>query len=321
MKILIRRIHVHPQVARWREFESILKKCLLALNHDVFELDIDFFAPALPADPPEAEYRIYAHKTKRDVPGAHLFYKEMYMHHLFTVDTQGWGADHSRLKTPPDLSRTDADVAEAFCAALHAGFLSNGRSKHAQPPLAPVADGVKPYLLAPLQLPSDEVIRNHSPISVAGFINQIAEWAETHHHNVAIKLHPGRDLPELAELALRRTAASKHVFVLNENIHSLICESKGVIVINSGTGFESLIHGKPVITLGSADYGWFTYDARTAGLDGILNYIEGYSAAQRREAYRFVHFYYREHGYFISGDEVEAAGSRLYTYLEQTVGS
>ena len=315
MKILIRRIHVHPSMARWRMFEGILRGCLEDLGHEVFEIDIDFFLPVLPPDPPEAEYRIYAHKTRREAPTVDLFYKEMYMHYLFTVDTEGWGIEHSRMKQAPDLSGVDAVQAEDFRCRLSAELLLSGHSKVVQPMPQPVSACLKPYVLAPMQLPTDYVVRTHAPIGVRDYVDTLADWAESRKQNVALKIHPAREYPELSEAAHRRAAASPYVSVVEGNIHSLICEAKGVIVMNSGTGFESLIHGKPVATLGNADYQWVTYRARPDDLDGAMQYFATYSERSRLETSRFIYHYYTEHSYQIQPDP-EAARPRLTAYLK-----
>lgn len=320
MKILIRRIHVHPSEGRWRIFERILRGCLEDLHHDVFEMDIDFWLPELPPDPPEAEYRIYAHKTRRDVPTADLFYKEMYIHHLFTVDTEGWGIEHSRMKEAPDLSGVDVGEAEAFCRSMSARLLTSGHSKFPQPEPRAVDPALKPYLLAPLQVPTDYVIRTHAPLTMEGFVHTLADWAESRKQRVAFKLHPGREFPELAEVVRRRAEGSRYVSLVTGNIHSLITEAEGVIVSNSGTGFESLIHGKPVIALGAADYQWVTHRCRPNELDTAMQYAAGYSDEQRMRAYCFVHHYYHEHGFLIQPDP-EPARERLREYLKGVLPS
>src|SRR5215216_2683674 len=75
--------------AQWASFERLLKSALAELGHEVIEQQAH---PSVPDDPRNASFRIYAHKTRRDVPGD-LFYKQMHLPDLFTIDTLGWGAD------------------------------------------------------------------------------------------------------------------------------------------------------------------------------------------------------------------------------------
>jgi Capsule polysaccharide biosynthesis protein len=316
VKILLRRMFPCPPVERWRKFETILKECLRELDHEVFELDMD---NQIPPDPPEAEYKIYAHKTRREAPSANLFFKEMYMHHLFTLDHQGWGADDSRMRNAPQLCGVGEADADSFCAGLREEFLTSGKSKHIQPPLKEVDPGMRPYLLAPLQVPTDEVIRNHAPLSIIDFVHVLSDWAERRRQNLVFKLHPGRFFPEIAEVVERRVSSSPYLFLSPDNIHSLISSAQGVVVINSGTGFESLIHGKPVATVGACDYQWFTFRANFQDLDPFLDYVANYSPEQRLDGYKFVHFYYHEHAYLIAGEHLPGARERVMNFLRQAV--
>jgi hypothetical protein len=317
MKVLLGRLHPCPPVERWRCFEALLKECLGALGHEIIEMDID---PRMPPCPVKADFRIYAHKTRRDIPDGNLFYKEMHMRELFTVDHQGWGADHSRLCMPPDLSAVSAGEAESFCRAMRADFLNTGRSKHDQPPVGTIPPNLKPYFFAPLQMPGDDVIRHHSPITVIQYISALSQWADMRGRNVVFKLHPGQPA-EIEQEARKAAAASRYVFLLNENVHSLISAAHAVVVINSGVGFESLIHGKPVITLGACDYQWMTFRATVCDLDAAWDFAGAYSEQQRLQGFRFIHYYYHQHAYLNSAQSRTSVKPRLVEYLEEHVRS
>ena len=314
MKVFLGRIS--PSVDRWRCFEGMMKECLGQLGHQIIEMDVN---PRLPPGPAEADFRIYPHKTRRDVPQGNLFYKEMHMRWLFTVDDQGWGADHSRLRKSPDLSTVSASEAERFCYSLRSEFLATGQSKFEQPPVSAISPSVKPYFFAPLQMPGDDVIRNHSPISVTQYVSALSQWAEERGRNVVFKLHPPKMPPEVEEQVRQRAAVSPNVLLLNENIHSLISAAHAVIVINSGVGFESLIHGKPVITLGACDYQWVTFPATISDLDAAWDFGSSFSAEQRLLGFRFVHYYYHRHAYPISEESRTRVKPRLMEYLEEHV--
>ena len=312
MKILLRSLFPCPSVDRWRDFEGILKGCLLELGHQVVELHLD---PLFPPDPADVDLKIYAHKTRREVPDADLFYKEMHMRGLFTIDAEGWGADHSAVREPPALEAADAGEAERFVGAIRDQFISRGHSKQRQPELTPIPEEFKPYFLVPLQLPTDDVIMYHSPLSVIEFVRTISDWAEGAGQKVIFKLHPGADHPEIATAVEARSSSSPFVSCLNANIHSLILGSEGVIVINSGVGFESLIHGKPVVTFGNCDYKSVTFPASPDNLDEARDFITNYSPELRLRGTKFIRHYYTRHAYDVYAGAGTEVRRRLKDYL------
>ncbi|MBV9924325.1 MAG: hypothetical protein JOZ96_04725 [Acidobacteria bacterium] len=313
MKILLRSMFPCPSVDRWRAFEALLKQCLDELGHEVIELHLD---PLFPPDPADVDFKIYAHKTRREVPGADLFYKEMHMRGLFTIDAEGWGADHSAVREPPDLDAGDAAEAERFVARIREQFVSNGHSKQRQPELRSIPEEYKPYLLVPLQLPTDDTIMHHSPVSVVEFVHVVSDWAEGAGQKILFKLHPGAVYPEIAAAVEARSAANPYVNRLDANIHSLIQGAEGVVVINSGTGFESLIHGKPVVTFGNCDYKSVTFAARRDNLDEAREYVAGYRPGQRLRGIKFVHHYYTRHAFDVYADDRAEVRRRLLDYLK-----
>ncbi|HEY3839929.1 MAG TPA: hypothetical protein VGL72_25335 [Bryobacteraceae bacterium] len=304
-----------PPVDRWRRFESVMKECIRELGHELSELDFD---NSLPPDPPGMDFRIYAHKTRVEAPMADLYHKEMHMKGLFTLDAQGWGADHSSSRTAPELEDIDAREAERFCEEIRGEFLRTGLSKHNQPAMKPVDSGLKPYVFVPLQLSTDDTIMNHSRLSVVEFIHLFADWAAATGNRVVFKLHPGSPMPE-TETAVRERAREQYVALVNGNVHSLIAESQGVAVINSGTGFETLIHGKPVATFGACDYQWATFRAAPDDLDGMLRWMRSFAEADRLRGCRFIYHYYHRHAYPVLPEVSPATRDRLRGYLREVM--
>jgi capsule polysaccharide modification protein KpsS len=167
-------------------------------------------------------------------------------------------------------------------------------------------------------MPGDDVIRNHSPITVIQYISALSQWAALRRRNVVFKLHPGRPA-EIEQEVRKAAAANRYVLLANENVHSLISAAHAVIVINSGVGFESLIHGKPVITLGRCDYQWMTFRATVSDLDAAWDFAGAFSEQQRLQGFRFVHYYYHQHAYFNAKETRTSVKSRLTEYLEEHV--
>jgi hypothetical protein len=319
MRVYLQRYKEHvAAAARWKRMGDLIRDCLLELRHQVIDQE---WAPDAPEDLQGAEFLVFPHLGRRERPDGNLFFKEMHIPWLFTLDSQGWGVDHSGMKTRPELSGITPEAAAAQVSALREMFLTSGQSRLPQPALSdtPPEEG---FILVPLQRPRDYVLTHNSPISVLDFLHTVADWAEHRGQRVAIKLHPANDLdPEIVEAARQRTASSRFVSLCAGNIHRLISASRGVFVINSSTGFESLLHGKPVATFGRCDYKWVTFDATPDNLDQAAAYLDHYTEAQRREAYRFVCFYHWQHAYNVSDGFAADSKLRLRSYLAAATAS
>ena len=207
------------------------------------------------------------------------------------------------------------DDATTFCRALAARFLFEGASKQPQPGPQRVEGLPENYILAPLQVREDYVLRHHAAITVPEFVTALADWSEASARPLVFKLHPGD--PWRGHLA--RAEAWRHARFATGNVHNLIAQSRGVIVINSGVGFESLIHGKPVVTLGDCDYKAATFDGVLGDLWSAADYIDSYGEAQRQAGYRFVRAYCHRHAYDLSSDVLEPPLRRLRRYLARSL--
>src|SRR4051812_37828226 len=111
--------------AQWRMFENLLREIIPALGHQLVEWNGTGAEPV-------TDRRIYFHRCKRDGPGD-LFYKQMHLCEAFTLDSAGWGADHSRSQSQPDLTGVDVQQSVRFCSEWAARALATGVSKHSQP--------------------------------------------------------------------------------------------------------------------------------------------------------------------------------------------
>jgi hypothetical protein len=298
--------------SRWGRIEALLRGCLLELGLEVVDQDWDSETP-LRAE--GAALRIYAHASRRERPDGDLFLKEMHLPGLVTLDSQGWGVEHSRMRQRPDLGAIDPREAEVRVSALRDAFLASGRSRLPQPEPAGRTDAAG-AILVPLQRPHDYVIDTHSPVGVLEFLHAVAGWADRRGRTVALKLHPANGLdPEIVAAARGWAARSPYVRLAEGNIHRLLSAARGVFVINSGSGFEALLHGKPVATFGDCDYKWATFHATASALDEAAEYVDAYSEEQRREGYRLVSFYHWRHAYSVEEPFLADSRSRLRAFL------
>jgi hypothetical protein len=307
--------------AQWARFESLLKDALSELGHEVIEQQQH---PSIADDLCDARFRIYAHKTRRDVAGD-LFYKQMHLPELFTIDSLGWGADHSKMQGPSDLAGIEGSLAEQFVASLRHKFLETGVSKLPQPGRTESISVPDDYIFVPLQTPRDYVQQHHAPFSVLSFVHLLAQWANESRQKLVFKLHPGLYCTsecdnEIIEAVNQYAATSEYIYCLDYNVHDLIVSSRGVFTINSGVGFESLIHGKPVVTFGNCDYKWVTFRADADSLNEAREFVFGYTDALRLEANRFIYYYCFRHAFSIEPENSSDSFRRLIDYLDGEIG-
>lgn len=315
----IRLMHSHKQ---WARFESLLKTCLIELGHEIIE---QREPPSVADEVRGATCRIYAHKTRRDLAGD-LYYKQMHLSDLFTIDPLGWGADHSKVLGPPDLQGVEPAPAEEFVGSLRLEFLQTGASKIAQPNRAESNSLPDDYIFVPIQTPRDYVQVHHAPISCLSFVRLIADWANEWQQNVVFKLHPGlyptSDCDnEIIKAVHEYDQRSHHVFCRQANVHDLIANAKGVFTINSGVGFESLIHGKPVVTFGACDYQWVTFRATADSVNAAREFVFGYTDELRQNAWRFIYHYFFRHAFSIQAKYIADSRRRLIEYLVSELGN
>jgi len=291
--------------------ETLLRDSLVDLGHEVIEREWG-------SENTDAGFTILPHATRRERPDANLFFKEMHLPGLFTIDVDGWGVEHSALRHTFDFESVDADSAVPRVAALRQRMVSANLSRVSQPAAGDVtAPG---YILLPLQVPNDSVVTEHSRVSVATLLHAVSDWAAARRQRVAVKIHPHSfDHPDLVDAVARRARESRYLFEVRGNIHSLIAASRGVFVINSSTGFEALMHGKPVATFGDCDYGAVTFAATPATIDDAAAWCDAYESHDQSRAAQFVDWYRSRHAYPTGDDDVAATKQRLRNYLDAVV--
>ena len=194
--------------------------------------------------------------------------------------------DHSLLKVD-EVSDEDAS---AMHKHLFGKFVETNESKYDQPELAGLERltktcGSQPFILVLGQVAGDSVInftnfpapkhkirgsvrppheRRDTP---AGYINSIfmaLSIMDKFNMPIIYKPHPleNQDANAVVNSLIDLPVFNNVSIVSDASIHELIPLAKAVVTINSGAGFEALIHLKPVVTLGRVDYSAATYECR-----------------------------------------------------------
>ena len=125
------------------------------------------------------------------------------------------------------------------------------------------------YYLYLCQIPHDETIKYHSNVTVQETLEATCKATERLNTPLIVKGHPVNpgSMAPLIEIANRY----KHVlWTDNVSIHDLIPNAKAVVVVNSGTGMETLLHKTPIVTFGRCEYDCVSNRATTDNIVDIL---------------------------------------------------
>jgi hypothetical protein len=197
-----------------------------------------------------AHDRVYfPHKLRHQFPIGNnaLFYKPAPLKGLMTVDPAGWGASLSFLPLPTAAS---SEAMKTFDWLRQA--IGRNESKFDQPPAGP-PPVPEPYVLFICQVPHDEVILFHSEVGVRDALAATIAYAEQRDTTLVVKGHPANP-KSMAPLKALADASRRAVWVDDISIHSCLAGADRVLLVNSGVGMEAMLHGKPVVRFGRAEY-------------------------------------------------------------------
>lgn len=198
----------------------------------------------------DAYDRVYmAHRNAANFPlgGRGLFYKNSPLVCLHTVDPAGWGANLSFL---PPRARPGVNQ-KAILSRLNARAASN-ESIFEQPSRGPNPIGQN-YIGFVCQIPTDENVRDHSPVSVAQALEAVIAYAESSGKRLLVKGHPANSKAMAPLRALAERSQSSQ-WIETISIHSFVEHAERTYLVNSGVGFEALLQGRPVTRFGHAEY-------------------------------------------------------------------
>ncbi len=131
------------------------------------------------------------------------------------------------------------------------------------------------YLYFPLHRSGDAQILLRAPQYYNQF--QLIESISKHlpiKYKLYVKQHPnGEGEFKISELRKIKKLYNVRLINTKTNTHDILKNSKGVITINSNTGWEALLHKKPTIVLGRAYYDIFDYFERVRDFYELPNAI------------------------------------------------
>lgn len=185
-----------------------------------------------------------------------FFYMQVMQGWLFTADPKGWGSLSSRYPAN-DYIKGDphSGVFDNYKEILLASNSSKFPQKEGVFYKDLMQSGEVPlfedYIFFPCQIPHDESLAYHSDVKEIDVVKSLVNWCNKNKVYCVFKRHPA-NLKSMK--LLEEIAKGKYIYWSDASIHDLIKHSKAVYTINSGVGFEAMLHCKPVVTFGKTEY-------------------------------------------------------------------
>ncbi len=218
-----------------------------------------------------------------------LHMKDSALPGYYRLDSQGY-AGFSSLASLTDLpqsasSASTADVERVWEEVLDTS-IDKRISKYQQN-----ASSVKlpkgEFIFFPLQL-IDDTVASLAWIPMLEAVKYVIQTIEFANVTLVIKRHP-LCRSRTVERGLAAFGRSPRVFITTGSIHEILPHAKSVVTVNSGVGFEALLYGKSVITVGPSEYGAIATQCRTKA--DLFNATLNPPAVDIDRIKRFVWFY------------------------------
>ena len=195
------------------------------------------------------------------------YYMQSVFPFQFYIDSKGFAGGASRY--PFDFDADREIPHGSFYAQMQVRALT-GESKFAQPPMGKITvESEGPYVLFPCQIPHDETIKYHSDISVLDSLMATCEATKKLNMPLVVKGHPVN--PGSMAPLYHAVKQYDHVHWVDDvSIHDLIPNAHAVVVVNSGTGMEAMLHKRPVITFGRCEYDCVSNKATADNIVDVL---------------------------------------------------
>ena len=227
----------------------------------------------------DADITFIPHKEKHNFDCGDrkvLYYMQMVIPEYFSVNKSGWLAGATYAPLDPNEGDENAKCFDELSARS-----KNNISKFDQPKRLFNQFPHRDYILFPCQIPHDETIKYHSKITVEQALNAVITYCEQKNQKLIVKGHPV-NTASMEPLRLLTVSSSVTEYIDQGSIFDFIEHAKLVCVVNSGTGFESILMNKPVVMFGDAEYDKVV---NKANLDNYMEVMASasYDATQYRK--------------------------------------
>ena len=257
---------IPPIRLHWQQFAQTL------INHhrlkgdrvEMIEEPLWKFTPEF-AESLDADIIYVPHRERHAFPVNNKearYYMQTVFPWQFYIDSKGYAGGASCYPFKYDSS-AENDFYDKMCARAVLG-----ESKFEQP-AKKAFDTASEFILFACQIPHDETIKHHSDYNVEQALEATCKATAELNIPLYVKPHPVNPASQMPLLFIANKY--KHVrWIEGVNIHDIMSKAKAVVVVNSGTGMEALLHRRPVITFGRCEYDCVTNQATTVNIVDIL---------------------------------------------------
>lgn len=155
----------------------------------------------------------------------------------------------------------DLEEATIFFNQLAKEYIGNNTSHVEQPECQGIEhlDINSPYVFFAGQIIQDSVIKTHAKIPPQQHADLIVKHLQSKGYTVVFKQHPA--ISEYTNNTVSGVQITDpNVIHYSGSIHDIIPDAAAVVVMNSGVGFEALLHKKHVFASGFSDYHWVAHN-------------------------------------------------------------
>ena len=257
---------IAPIRKHWRNFiERVISEYSnrTDVSFKVLELPLWQFTPEL-VNELKPDIVFIPHKEAHSFPVENCevyYYMQTAFPWMFSVDRKGWGAGSSKYPFDRKYIGTAEDAhngADIF--NMLQNRMNDNQSKFEQPIYQSSEKINLPddYAFFPCQIPHDETIKFHSDVTVEEALEVTCTATQEIGMNLVVKGHPVNpgSMQSLKEIVKNYPHVTWYDDV---SIHQLIQTARCTVTVNSGVGFESLLHKVPVVTFGRSEYDCVTY--------------------------------------------------------------
>jgi len=198
----------------------------------------------------DCDFEIFDHTISQTSDKQIINVKPFYLKGHFYFDRLGFSGWSEICKDKSILSNSNNKNEESFFLSHQNDIIGNNKSKYHQ--IIKNESLPRDFSFFPIQLEGDSV-NKLCKLKTIDLLQYIIKIFSNSSKKLVIKRHPKCKSKKIEKI-LYSTNKVKNIIISNESIHNLINKSNSVIVNNSGVGFESLLHLKPIYTFGKSDY-------------------------------------------------------------------